>query len=53
MTKNEFINKVIQKFELTNVDVDKISGQLDAYKEYLQAQNKITNLTRLDKDDII
>lgn len=53
MTKIQFINNVIDKFELTNCDRDKISKQLDVYKTFLQEQNTKMNLTRLDKDDII
>lgn len=53
MTKNEFIKKVIDKFGITKLDIDKLSKQLDVYKDFLQAKNAEMNLTRLDKDDII
>ena len=53
MTKQEFIKNVIDKFELTNCNEQKISQQLDLYKDFLQKTNAELNLTRLDKDDII
>ncbi|MCQ2748347.1 MAG: hypothetical protein MJ223_03980 [Mycoplasmoidaceae bacterium] len=53
MTKQEFIKKVIDKFEMPNLDVDKLSKQLDIYKDFLQQENAKTNLTRLGKDEII
>ncbi|MCQ2956834.1 MAG: hypothetical protein MJ233_03175 [Mycoplasmoidaceae bacterium] len=53
MTKTEFIDKVIKTFEITNLDKNKLSKQLDAYKAFLQEQNAKMNLTRLDKDDVI
>jgi len=53
MTKEQFIDKVVDKFELKDFDKGRVSVLLDTYKAFLQEQNKITNLTRLDKDDII
>ena len=53
MTKTEFINKVVALFELENCNKDKISKQLDVYKDFLQQQNTVMNLTRLDGDDVI
>lgn len=53
MTKNQFIDKVIEKFGITNLDKNKLSNQLDVYKDFLQEQNAKMNLTRLDGDDII
>ncbi len=53
MTKNEFIDKTIKMFEISNINKDKLSNQLDAYKSFLQEQNAKMNLTRLDKDDVI
>ncbi|XQP55195.1 MAG: 16S rRNA (guanine(527)-N(7))-methyltransferase RsmG [Mycoplasmoidaceae bacterium] len=53
MTKIEFIDKVINEFGITNLDKNKLSNQLDAYKAFLQEQNAKMNLTRLDKDDVI
>ncbi|MCQ3907332.1 MAG: hypothetical protein MJ219_00810 [Mycoplasmoidaceae bacterium] len=53
MTKTEFIKKVVDAFELSNCDQDKISKQLDVYKDFLQQQNQVMNLTRLDGDDVI
>ncbi|MBQ0045802.1 MAG: 16S rRNA (guanine(527)-N(7))-methyltransferase RsmG [Mycoplasma sp.] len=53
MTKQEFIKNVLDKFEISNLDKNKLSEQLDIYKTFLQEQNAQVNLTRLDKDDII
>ena len=53
MTKNEFIKKVVDQFEISNLDLDKLSNQLDSYKSFLKEKNAEMNLTRLDKDDII
>lgn len=53
MTKQEFIKKVVDKFGISNLDTEKLSKQLDVYKDFLQQQNAQMNLTRLDKDDII
>ena len=53
MTKQEFINNVIEMFDIKDINKDKLSKQLDIYKDYLQETNKHLNLTRLDKDDVI
>lgn len=53
MTKTEFINKTIELFAIEICNKEKISNQLDAYKDFLQTQNLTMNLTRLDSDDII
>lgn len=53
MTKIEFINKVVESFGITKLDKEKLSKQLDVYKDFLQQQNAKMNLTRLDKDDVI
>lgn len=53
MTKTEFINKVIEKFAIKNCNKDRLSKQLDDYKNFLQTQNLTMNLTRLDDDKII
>ncbi|XQP55493.1 MAG: 16S rRNA (guanine(527)-N(7))-methyltransferase RsmG [Mycoplasmoidaceae bacterium] len=52
MTKQEFIKNVLDQFE-TNCDQQKLSRQLDVYKDFLQGQNAKMNLTRLDSDDVI
>lgn len=53
MTKQEFIKNVLDKFEISNLDINKLNNQFDIYKSFLQQQNAMVNLTRLDKDDII
>lgn len=53
MTKNEFIQKVVDKFEIKDLNIEKLSSQLDVYKEFLQNENAKMNLTRLDKDELI
>ncbi len=53
MTKTEFINKTLDLFAIKNCNKEKLSMQLDAYKDFLQTQNLTMNLTRLDSDDII
>jgi len=53
MNKQEFIKKVIERFQIAKVDVEYVSEQLETYKNFLQTQNKAINLTRLDKDEII
>lgn len=49
MNREEFIKKISGDFNITPRMVE----QLDLYKTFLQEQNKIHNLTRLDKEDII
>lgn len=53
MTKTEFINKTLERFAIKDCNKEKLSKQLDAYKDFLQTQNLTMNLTRLDSDDII
>lgn len=53
MTKTQFIDKVIESFEIKDFNKDKVSKQLDVYKDFLQKQNAVMNLTRLDGDDVI
>lgn len=53
MTKNEFINKTLELFAINDCNKDRLSKQLDAYKDFLQTQNLTMNLTRLDDDKII
>ena len=53
MTKNEFINKTLELFAINDCNKDRLSKQLDAYKDFLQTQNLTMNLTRLDDDEII
>lgn len=49
MTRDEFINLLSKNFEIN----DYMLKQIETYKSYLQEQNKIHNLTRLDSDDKI
>ena len=53
MTKKEFIEKVIDKFGYSNLDIKKLESQFETYKSFLQETNSKLNLTRLDKDEII
>lgn len=53
MDKKEFLDKTIDLFAIKNCNRQLISKQLDAYKDFLQYQNKSMNLTRLDGDDVI
>ena len=53
MTKQEFINKTLIELKIDNANQDRLSSQLDIYKTFLQEQNAITNLTRLDKEEMI
>lgn len=49
MTLNEFITKANQYYKIEERMIEKI----ERYKNFLQQENKIHNLTRLDKEDII
>jgi 16S rRNA (guanine527-N7)-methyltransferase len=50
MNKNEFKIQIENKFN--NFD-SSFFEKIEMYKTFLQEYNKVTNLTRLDKDDII
>ncbi len=49
MNQLEFFNLLAKDFELTEA----MKQQFITYKNYLQEQNKVHNLTRLDSEDII
>ncbi len=49
MNKQEFEEQLKDIFHVTNEQLE----QFETYKKYLQEQNKIHNLTRLDGEDVI
>lgn len=51
MDLSELINTLKKYFKIN--DEQKIVNQFLIYKQYLQTQNQIMNLTRLDKDELI
>ena len=53
MNKIDFINKTCKLFKINSLNLLQLDKQLATYKNFLQLQNKYTNLTRLDNEKII
>ncbi|MBR4486830.1 hypothetical protein IKS57_05875 [bacterium] len=49
MNEIEFETELKKNFNASNVQIQ----QFEVYKEFLQTQNKIHNLTRLDSNELI